>query len=131
TITGFEDYEAALAVESPGNIENPEVGSTMLYTSGTTGRPKGVYRKTRPVISQLTAKVNETAQWNAAEDIALVTGPLYHAAPLGINMVIPINSGVTILLQDKWDAEDTLRLIDKYKATHTHVVPTMMHRMLQ
>jgi long-chain acyl-CoA synthetase len=130
-IEGFEDYEAALAAESGENIDNAEMGSTMLYTSGTTGRPKGVYRKTRPVISQLTNVVNETAKWKPGEDVALVTGPLYHAAPLGINMVIPINAGVAVLLMDKWDAEETLRLIETYKATHTHVVPTMMHRMLQ
>jgi long-chain acyl-CoA synthetase len=129
-IPGFEDYRAALAAESGENIEDPIAGTTMLYTSGTTGRPKGVYRRT-PLASQLTERVNETARWNPKNDIALVTGPLYHAAPLGINMVIPINAGVTVLLQDKWEAEDTLRLIEKYKATHTHVVPTMIHRMLQ
>jgi long-chain acyl-CoA synthetase len=129
-IAGFEDYRAALDGESAENITDGIPGTTMLYTSGTTGRPKGVYRRT-PLASQLTNKVNETAQWKRESDIALVTGPLYHAAPLGINMVIPINAGVTVLLQDKWDAEDTLRLIEQYKATHTHVVPTMMHRMLQ
>jgi long-chain acyl-CoA synthetase len=129
-IEGFDDYETALGGQSDENITDGRPGTTMLYTSGTTGRPKGVYRRT-PAVSQLTAKVNETAKWNPMEDVALVTGPLYHAAPLGINMVIPINAGVTVLLQDKWDAEDTLRLIEKYKATHTHVVPTMMHRMLQ
>ncbi len=129
-IEGFEDYEATLASQSPGMIDHPMAGTTMLYTSGTTGRPKGVYRRT-PLASQLTTRVNETAQWKPGEDLALVTGPLYHAAPLGINMVIPLNAGVPVLLQDKWDAEDTLRLIEKHRATHTHVVPTMMHRMLQ
>jgi long-chain acyl-CoA synthetase len=129
-IGGFEDYEAAMAAESAENIGDGLPGTTMLYTSGTTGRPKGVYRRT-PAVSQLTARVNETAKWKPESDIALVTGPLYHAAPLGINMVIPINNGVTVLLQDKWDAEDTLRLIEKHRATHTHVVPTMFHRMLQ
>jgi long-chain acyl-CoA synthetase len=64
-------------------------------------------------------------------DLSLLTGPLYHAAPLGINFVIPINAGVGVLLMDKWDAEETLRLIETHKATHTHIVPTMMHRMLQ
>jgi long-chain acyl-CoA synthetase len=130
-IEGFEDFEAALSSESGDNIADAEPGSTMLYTSGTTGRPKGVYRRTRPVTSQLTAVCNETAAWNPATDISLLTGPLYHAAPLGINFVIPINAGVTTLLMDKWDAEETLRLIATHKATHTHVVPTMMHRMLQ
>jgi long-chain acyl-CoA synthetase len=130
-IDGFEDYEKALSTESKENIDKAETGSTMLYTSGTTGRPKGVYRRNRPVISQLTNVVSETAKWKPGEDVALVSGPLYHAAPLGINFVIPINAGVTVLLMDKWDAEETLRLIDAHKATHTHVVPTMMHRMLQ
>jgi long-chain acyl-CoA synthetase len=130
-IDGFENYETALAAESDDDIGDAELGSTMLYTSGTTGRPKGVYRRNRPVISQLTNVVNETAQWKPDADIALVTGPLYHAAPLGINFVIPINAGVTALLMDKWDAEETLRLTHVHRATHTHVVPTMMHRMLQ
>lgn len=130
-IPGFADYETALAAESSENIENAEPGSTMLYTSGTTGRPKGVYRRTRPVISQLTGVCNETAKWNPATDLSLITGPLYHAAPLGINFAIPINAGVGVVLMDKWDAEETLRLIEHHKITHTHVVPTMMHRMLQ
>mgnify|MGYP001184959284 FL=1 len=130
-IPGFDDYDTALGGESDANIDNPEPGSTMLYTSGTTGRPKGVYRRTRPVVSQLTGVCNETAKWNPKTDLSLLTGPLYHAAPLGINFVIPINAGVGVLLMDKWDAEETLRLIETHKATHTHIVPTMMHRMLQ
>lgn len=130
-IEGFEDFDAVLADESGEDIDDAEYGSTMLYTSGTTGRPKGVYRRTRPVVSQLTNICNETARWNPETDLSLLTGPLYHAAPLGINFVIPINAGVGVLLMDKWDAEETLRLIERHKATHTHVVPTMMHRMLQ
>lgn len=110
-IEGFEDFGAALALQSGDDIADAEPGSTMLYTSGTTGRPKGVYRRTRPVVSQLTNVCNETAKWAPATDISLLTGPLYHAAPLGINFVIPINAGVTTLLMDKWDAEETLRLI--------------------
>lgn len=130
-IDGFDDYDATLAPHDAGDIADPEVGSTMLYTSGTTGRPKGVYRATRPVISQLTNVANDTAKWNPATDVALVTGPLYHAAPLGLNLVVPINAGVPCVLQDKWDAEDTLRLIETHRITHTHVVPTMFHRLLQ
>ncbi|MGH6753592.1 MAG: AMP-binding protein, partial [Bradyrhizobium sp.] len=130
-IDGFDDYEAVVSREDGSDLPDGEAGSTMLYTSGTTGRPKGVYRRTKPVGSQLTGIVNETAAWKPSSDVALITGPLYHAAPLGINLVIPINAGVTCLLMDKWDAEETLRLIETHRATHTHVVPTMMHRMLQ
>jgi len=130
-IDGFEDYATTIAKENEADITDPEVGSTMLYTSGTTGRPKGVYRKTRPVVSQLTNVANATAKWNPDKDVSLLTGPLYHAAPLGLNLVLPINAGVATALMDKWDAEETLRVIEMRKATHTHLVPTMMHRMLQ
>jgi long-chain acyl-CoA synthetase len=130
-IEGFEPYDAVVEREDPADLTDPEVGSYMLYTSGTTGKPKGVYRPVRPTVSQLTNKINETAAFRPATDVALVTGPLYHAAPMGLNLVTPLNAGVGCVLMDKWDAEDTLRQIEHYRATHTHVVPTMMHRMLQ
>jgi long-chain acyl-CoA synthetase len=130
-IDGFEDYESAIAPYGGDDIPDPEVGSTMLYTSGTTGRPKGVYRATRPVVSQLTSVANASAKWQAGKDVSLLTGPLYHAAPLGLNLVLPINAGCATVLMDKWDAEETLRLIERHRITHTHLVPTMMHRMLQ
>lgn len=130
-IEGFEDFNARLAEQDPADLADGEPGSVMLYTSGTTGRPKGVYRATRPVVSQLTATVNQTAQWRPESDVALVTGPLYHAAPLNLNLVTPIQMGVACVLMDKWDAEETLRLIERHAVTHTHVVPTMMHRLLQ
>jgi long-chain acyl-CoA synthetase len=130
-IAGFEDYETLVGQQSGEDVPDPEVGSTMLYTSGTTGRPKGVFRATRPVVSQLTNVANETARWQAGKDVSLLTGPLYHAAPLGLNLVLPINAGCATVLMDKWDAEDTLRQIEKHRITHTHLVPTMMHRMLQ
>jgi long-chain acyl-CoA synthetase len=131
SIDGFDDYETVIGREDTGDIPDPEVGSTMLYTSGTTGRPKGVFRRTRPVVSQLTAVANETAKWTPGKDLSILTGPLYHAAPLGLNLVLPINAGVATILMDKWDPEETLRIIHDHKATHTHLVPTMMHRMLQ
>jgi long-chain acyl-CoA synthetase len=130
-IEGFEPYEDLVGAEDSSDLEDGEPGSVMLYTSGTTGRPKGVYRATRPVVSQLTATVNQTAAWRPESDRALVTGPLYHAAPLNLNLVTPIQQGVTCVLMDKWDAEETLRLIARHGVTHTHVVPTMMHRLLQ
>jgi long-chain acyl-CoA synthetase len=130
-IEGFEPYDDVVDQEDPSDLTDPEVGSYMLYTSGTTGKPKGVYRPVRPTVSQLTNKINETAAFRPQSDLALVTGPLYHAAPMGLNLVTPLNAGVGCHLMDKWDAEETLRLIDQLKATHTHVVPTMFHRMLQ
>lgn len=126
-LDGFDNYETALANHDPENIRDPSLGNRMLYTSGTTGRPKGVYRKNR---------LAEAPQWEGTlsnyqpGDLDLVTGPAYHAAPLAIDIIQSLVSGVGILMMDKWDAEETLRLIDEYKITHTHMVATMFHRLL-
>lgn len=129
-IDGFSSYDEALAAEPSHNIEDPSLGSQMLYTSGTTGHPKGVYRKTAPAASPLVEKLKETAAFNLEIDMALVTGPLYHAAPLALNLNFPLNAGIGVVLMDRWDAEETLKLVEKHAITHTHVVPTMLHRIL-
>jgi long-chain acyl-CoA synthetase len=123
---GFEDYDQALSAESPENIEDPVLGSSMGYTSGTTGRPKGVHRPsgTPPVTT------NYATEYVAGQDLNLVTGPLYHAAPLAFSLSLPMTKGAGVVLMDKWDAEETLRLIEKHRITHTHLVPTMFHRMI-
>jgi long-chain acyl-CoA synthetase len=59
-----------------------------------------------------------------------VTGPLYHSAPLAFSLNLPMARGAGVVLMDKWDAEETLRLIEQHRITHTHLVPTMFHRMI-
>jgi long-chain acyl-CoA synthetase len=127
-IPGFTDYNAASADEDGNDLENPEMGARMLYTSGTTGRPKGVFRKERPADQPVWG---ETPSAYEAGDMDLVTGPGYHAAPLLIDIIQPMSSGAGIVMMDRWDAEDTLRLIEEHKITHTHMVATMFHRLLQ
>lgn len=128
-VAGFEDYAAAIATHDGSNIDNPELGARMLYTSGTTGRPKGVFRKERAPDEPVWGET--PSAYTPGEDMELVTGPGYHAAPLLIDIIQPMSSGVGIVMMDKWDAEETLRLIDAYKVTHTHMVATMFHRLLQ
>jgi len=105
----------------------------MLYTSGTTGRPKGVYRDRVPPSATPAASATRTsdaAQYDPDTDMALCTGPAYHAAPLVINIVGPLTQGVGVVLMDKWDAQETLQLIEQHKFTHTHMVASMFHRLL-
>ena len=130
-IDGFDDYVTALAGHDASDIDEPVLGSHMLYTSGTTGRPKGVYRRQQSPVQPLVVVMQETAAFRPGEDLALCTGPGYHAAPLALNILFPIGSGVGVVLMDRWDAEETLRLVEERKITHTHLVPTMFHRLLQ
>ncbi|HVE94037.1 MAG TPA: AMP-binding protein, partial [Acidimicrobiales bacterium] len=60
----------------------------------------------------------------------LVTGPLYHAAPLVISLITPFQWGAGGVLMDGWSAKEMLRLVEVHRVTHTHVVPTMLHRLL-
>jgi long-chain acyl-CoA synthetase len=128
-IDGFESYGDAIAGEDGSDIDDPVHGGSMLYTSGTTGRPKGVYRPTPPPVSAVAS--NALYGYKPGEDLHLCTGPLYHAAPLAFSLSAPLLAGVGVVLMDGWDAEETLRLVDKYRVTHTHMVPTMFHRLLQ
>jgi long-chain acyl-CoA synthetase len=130
-IDGFESYGDALAAEDAELIDDPQPGSQMLYTSGTTGRPKGVYRPPAQVAAAAaTAAVNIYGYNEYSDDMHLCTGPLYHAAPLAFSLSAPLAFGCGVVLMDKWDAEDALRLIAEHRVTHTHMVPTMFHRLL-
>ncbi|HZU74670.1 MAG TPA: AMP-binding protein [Acidimicrobiales bacterium] len=128
-IEGFESYEESLATEADDDIEDPSLGGTMLYTSGTTGRPKGVHRPAATRITAVMAGLNPYG-YKPGEDMHLCTGPLYHAAPLAFSLSSPLSNGVGVVLMGAWDAEETLRLIAEHRVTHTHMVPTMFHRLL-
>ena len=128
-IPGFERYDAVTMTEDGQDIDDPVAGSSMLYTSGTTGRPKGVHRPTPPVISRIAA--TGLYGYKPGDDMHLCTGPLYHAAPLAFSLSAPLAAGVGVVLMDGWDAEETLRLVERHRVTHTHMVPTMFHRLLQ
>lgn len=126
-VPGFEDYDDAVATEDGADIADPRLGSSMLYTSGTTGRPKGVHRDQAPAASGLSALFG----YVAGESVNLCTGPLYHAAPLAFSLALPLAFGVTTILMDAWSPEETLRLIEDHRVSHVHMVPTMFHRLLR
>ncbi len=129
-VEGFESFATALAAERADDVETPVLGSTMLYTSGTTGRPKGVYRRQTPPPTGVAREISRVSAFRPETDRMLCTGPLYHAAPLAFNLVSPLANGLGTVLMDRWDAEATLAQIERHRVTHTHMVATMFHRLL-
>jgi long-chain acyl-CoA synthetase len=133
-IEGFESYTQALAEQDDSNLDDAVLGRNMLYTSGTTGRPKGVFRpggfQGAAQMLQIYGPMLERYAFNAETDMNLTTGPLYHSAPIAFALVVPFMAGVGTVLMDGWDAEETLRLIEKHRVTHCHMVPIMFHRLL-
>jgi len=132
-IAGFESYDAALAREPEHDVEDPQLGDTMLYTSGTTGRPKGVRRApAEPATAALGLRIlSGVFDFRPDDgDVSLATGPLYHSGPLNLCLQAPLSAGVPVVLMDKWDAERMLALLERHRVTHTFCVPTMFHRLL-
>jgi long-chain acyl-CoA synthetase len=126
-IEGFESYDDALSPEVTDDPTDPSLGTTMLYTSGTTGRPKGVLRRDGMRVKLTTGIVMHGYR---AGDVHLCTGPLYHAGPMLFSLSVPLVAGVTVVLMDGWDAQQALELVNEHRVTHTHMVPTMFHRLL-
>ncbi len=124
-VPGFADYEAVLHAQAAHDISDPQLGTSMLYTSGTTGRPKGVNRS-----AVAGSPTSEAAAYQPGVSVHLCTGPLYHAAPLSFSLAVPHAFGAAVVMMDGWDAQRALQLIEAQRVTHTHMVPTMFHRML-
>ncbi len=114
-----ESFETALRAQSPAALVDPAPGTMMLYTSGTTGRPKGVHRNAR---ATTVTTLNLGGYNEDGGDVHLCTGPLYHAAPLAFSLTIPLMFGATVVLMEHWDAQETLRLLAEHGVTHTHMV---------
>ncbi len=121
---GMADIDAlieAASADEPRIPEATEPGSTMIYTSGTTGKPKGALRRGGANPSQGLALMQHIGY--VPDDIYIPTGPLYHSGPGGF-MGMALSLGQTIVLQRKFNPEDWLRLIDKYRVTSTFSAPT-------
>jgi len=124
---GWQAYEDLLAKASEDvPISEGGLGSTMSYTSGTTGKPKGAYR---PQGVAVDAVLGVVQAFDLSEsDVHLLTGPYYHSAPnffAAVNMLL----GATIVIQPKYDPVDALHLIDQHKVTTTFMAPTLLQRL--
>ena len=133
-LEGFEDYRTLLEGRSTEPPADQPRGHDFLYSSGTTGRPKGV--RVDPPEGQIDEVPDSYTPVFSflyafdADSVYLCPAPLYHAAPLRFCGVV--NSvGGTVILMDRFDAEEALRLIQEYRVTHSQWVPTMFVRMLK
>lgn len=132
-VDGYADYEAALAVAGTEPIPESH-GDDLLYSSGTTGRPKGI-RSPLPEITvgepgYVYPLVFGTTYAFDDSSVYLSPAPVYHAAPLRFGGVVHAYGG-TLVMMERFDAEQALATIARYGVTHTQMVPTMFVRMLK
>ena len=134
TIDGYESYEAAVDAQSAAPLSGRVAGTDMLYSSGTTGRPKGVMPawERQPLEERVTgvAGMLQVLFGMDASKVYLSPAPLYHAAPLRFCMS-SLAVGATVVVMERFDAEQYLQHLERYGATHSQVVPTMFVRMLK
>ena len=104
----------------------------MLYTSGTTGKPKGI-RRQPPTPQQVARTLERTRLCYGLEPgmRALLNAPIYHSAPNAYAVAVSQAEGATLLLEQRFDAERTLQLIEQHRLTHAYLVPTLYVRLLR
>lgn len=133
-IAGFSSWEDAVDAMPATPIADETAGAAMLYSSGTTGRPKGIRHATPPdpaidAVTPLTM-LAQGFFGLGPDSIYLSTAPLYHAAPLGWTMALH-KLGGTVVLMRKFDPEAALAFIEQYKCNSGQFVPTHFVRMLK
>jgi len=135
-IEGFRPLSELTEGQPADMPEDRSAGTVMNYTSGTTGKPKGVKRPLAPkevepdLIMQMMSVVWQMFGVAPEDDnVHLCGSPLYHTAVL-VYSGNALHLGHAVVLMDKWDNEGALQLIEKYRVTTSHMVPTQFHRLL-
>ncbi|MEM7337133.1 MAG: AMP-binding protein [Actinomycetota bacterium] len=131
--TSVRDLAAATAEHPSEPVADEKLGTPMLYSSGTTGRPKGITRPLPdgPPSESLPLFDFLMALWQYREDmIYLSPAPLYHSAPQAA-VGLTIRKGGTVVIMERFDPVHYLKLIEQYQVTHSQLVPTMFSRMLK
>jgi long-chain acyl-CoA synthetase len=132
---GFESYEASIAACAAEPLAHQPRGEVMLYSSGTTGRPKGIERPLRDFTvddpSGGGVSIVESALLGMNRDsVYLCPAPLYHAA--GLQWSAGAHElGATLVVMEKFDAEAFLQIVERERVTHVQVVPTVLVRLMK
>ncbi len=134
-IPGFTPLAVLLADQPSSTPDDRVAGQFMQYTSGTTGRPKAVQRELpmfdpETWVALFSANLSRYDIEPGGDGVHLVTSPMYHMAPLSFGY-FSVHFEHPVVLMDHWDAETALQLIERYRVTDTHMVPTQLHRLMQ
>ena len=133
-VDGYEDLETAIAAYPAEPLAEQPAGTFMLYSSGTTGRPKGILRALPETSIEEDSNLVGALQsmlWGFDESsVYLSPAPLYHSAPLGFCTGTQ-SLGGTVIMMPRFDPIGALAVIEEYRVTHSQWVPTMFSRMLK
>jgi long-chain acyl-CoA synthetase len=127
------DFDDATAPYPDTPIADEWLGTPMLYSSGTTGRPKGILRPLPENPPSLPMPLFHFLNklWQCEDGMRYLSpAPLYHAAPQA-NVSLAVRNGGTVVVMEHFDAEQCLALIEQHRITHIQLVPTMFSRMLK
>jgi long-chain acyl-CoA synthetase len=133
-LEGFRPFSEWVAEQDAGTPAERAAGQVMNYTSGTTGKPKGVRRSLAPldpdtVAALLTGFLAMFGLKPEDENVHVCGSPLYHTAVL-VFASASLHMGHPVVLMDKWTPEGMLEQIDRHRVTQSHMVPTQFHRLL-
>ncbi len=134
-VEGFRPFAALVEAQPGRRPDDLHTGAFMFYTSGTTGRPKGV-RRALPPIDPDTMATNSGALFALFEcyphddNVHIAQAPLYHTA-VNSWATTSLHLGHPVVLMDKWTAEGALQRYERYRVSQSHMVPTMFNRLLQ
>jgi long-chain acyl-CoA synthetase len=130
---GWEDFDAVMAGFPADPVPDESLGAAMLYSSGTTGQPKGILRDLPTIAPSDPLPLMDfvRAMFGFREGmIYLNPAPLYHSAPQA-SVSASLRLGATAVVMEHFDAEQWLAMVDRYRVTHCQMVPVMFSRLLR
>jgi long-chain acyl-CoA synthetase len=132
-VDGWGSLDGLIAAAPEGPVPDRSAGGPMYYTSGTTGRPKGVRRPSAPMppddVGASMAGFLMLFGIQPLVGVHIVVAPLYHTAVLNFS-TSSLHLGHTVVVMERFDPEATLAAIERHRVTHAHLVPTQFSRML-
>jgi long-chain acyl-CoA synthetase len=133
TVDGWDSLEDAIGPYPSTRVADERLGAAMLYSSGTTGKPKGILRPMPEQAPKQALAVMEFVKgmFGFREGMTYISpAPLYHSAPQA-SVAATLRLGSTSVIMERFDPEQFLQLVERYGVTNSQMVPTMFSRMLK